>query len=72
MEFPEQLQLPKRVIRAALMAGFKLTTAEANRIGGTVDARKCISRLRSEGMPIADRWETARGRRWKIYFYKPE
>ena len=72
MNFPQQLELPKRILKNAFLAGHKLTTAQANHLGSTVDARKCISRLRSEGLPIADEWESERGRRWKVYFYKPE
>ncbi len=72
MNFPDQLLIPQRIIKHALLCGERLTTGEANRLATTVDARKCISRLRSEGMPISDEWVIERGRRFKRYFYNPE
>lgn len=45
----------QRKIANAFMRGWTMTSAEANEIGRTVDARKIISRLREDkGMPIAD------------------
>lgn len=70
--FPEQLELPKSIIKNALLTGHRLTTAQANFLGTTVDSRKCISRLRSEGLPIDDKWEVTDGRRYKIYFFNPQ
>lgn len=43
---------PQRRIKAALLSGIRMTTAQGNRIGQTVDSRKIISRLRKQGMPI--------------------
>lgn len=41
-------------IRKAFMQGAILTSYEANKVGHTVDARKCISVLRQEGVKIED------------------
>lgn len=71
MSFPEQLKMPKATIKNALLAGARLTTAQANFLGTTVDSRKCISRLRSEGFPISDEWTVTEGRRYKVYYYNP-
>lgn len=63
----------KARIRNAFERGLKLTSYEANKIGKTVDSRKCISDLRKEGVKIDDDWTTGKdGRRFKIYFIKPE
>jgi len=41
-------------IRSLFESGEKFTAIEINRIVGTNDARKVISVLRNEGMPIKD------------------
>ena len=51
-----------------LLAGIRLTTAQANREARTVDARKIISRLRRNGMEIKSFWNSKGGRRWKTYY----
>jgi len=56
-------------LKNALWAGVRLTSAEANKLVGTTDSRKMISRLRRAGFPISDVWEKINGRRFKIYFY---
>lgn len=66
----DQNEAPKREIRRLLLSGGKWTSGELNRKARTVDSRKCVSRLRREGMPIADEWDTERGHRFKRYFYK--
>lgn len=63
----------KARIRKAFMQGRILTSYEANRVGRTVDSRKCISDLRKDGVKIEDEWRTGDdGRRFKVYFVKPE
>lgn len=66
--FPSQLQLPMRRILQAFERGEKLTTAQGNRLGRTVDFRKIVSRLREAGYPIKDYWMEMEGRRFKVYF----
>lgn len=65
-----QLDRPKRLIKAALLSGKRMTSAEGNREGNTVDFRKVVSRLKKEGMPISSYWTTTNGHRYKIYFYQ--
>ena len=60
----------KTRIRAALESGMCMTTAQGNRIGQTVDFRKIISRLKSEGFNVQSYWNERNGRRWKTYFYQ--
>ena len=43
---------PQERIKAAFLAGIRMTTAQANRLGQTSDSRKVISRLIKQGMPI--------------------
>lgn len=57
-------------IRRALESGIRMTTAQGNRIGQTVDFRKIISRLRSEGFDVRSYWNERDGRRWKTYYYQ--
>lgn len=66
----------QKKIEAALLHGRIMTTAEMNKVGGTVDARKIISRLRNDkGIPIGDEWIVRldeNGKfisRYKRYFY---
>lgn len=66
----------QKKIEAALLHGRIMTTAEMNKVGGTVDARKIISRLRNDkGLPIGDEWIVRldeNGKfigRYKRYFY---
>ena len=56
-------------IRAALESGMRMTTAQGNRIGQTVDFRKIISRLKSEGFDVKSYWNERDGRRWKTYYH---
>lgn len=66
---------PQRRIKAALLSGIRMTTAQGNRIGQTVDSRKIISRLRKQGMPICSYWNIRKddsGRtvaKYKTYYY---
>ena len=71
----DYLAEPQKKIKAALLQGRIMTTAEMNKVGGTVDARKIISRLRHDGLPIGDEWVILfdeNGKiigRYKGYFY---
>ena len=72
----DYLAEPQKKIKAALLQGRIMTTAEMNKVGGTVDARKIISRLRNDkGLPIGDEWIVRldeNGKfigRYKRYFY---
>ena len=71
----DYLAEPQKKIKAALLQGRIMTTAEMNKVGGTVDARKIISRLRHDGRPIGDEWVILfdeNGKiigRYKRYFY---
>ena len=65
-----QLNEAQRKIKAMLLAGIRLTTAQANRQAQTVDARKIIPRLRKSGMEIKSFWNERDGRRWKTYYYE--
>ena len=47
---------PQERIKAAFLAGIRMTTAQANRLGQTSDSRKVISRLIKQGMPIESYW----------------
>lgn len=64
------LKLAKARIRAALESGIRMTTAQGNRIGQTVDFRKIISRLKAEGFDVKSYWNERDGRRWKTYYYQ--
>lgn len=72
----DYLSESQKKIEAALLHGRIMTTAEMNKVGGTVDARKIISRLRNDkGLPIGDEWIVRldeNGKfigRYKRYFY---
>ncbi len=67
---PVQLSTAKSRIRAAFRSGRRLTTAEGNFVGRTVDFRKIVSLLRDEGEPISDYWTVNphSKRRYKVYF----
>jgi len=45
---------PKQQIRSFFLRGERYTARELNRLTLSNDARKCISDLRKEGMPIID------------------
>ena len=68
------INAPKQRIKAALLAGIRLTTAQGNRLASTVDFRKIISRLREEGLEIKDFWNIRKDRegrtvaRYKTYY----
>ncbi len=68
------IDAPKQRIKAALLAGIRLTTAQGNRLASTVDFRKIISRLREEGLEIKDFWNIRKDRegrtvaRYKTYY----
>ena len=68
------IDAPKQRIKAALLGGIRLTTAQGNRLASTVDFRKIISRLREEGLEIKDFWNVRKdceGRtvaRYKTYY----
>lgn len=66
----EPLSRAKRLIREAFLDGIEMSSNLGNRIGHTVDFRKCVSRLRREGMDIRDRWEANPndGRKFKVYY----
>lgn len=64
------LQAAQARIRKALESGIRMTTAQGNRIGRTVDFRKIISRLRSEGFAVKSYWNERDGRRWKTYYHQ--
>lgn len=66
----EPLSRAKCLIRDAFLLGIEMSSNLGNRIGHTVDFRKCVSRLRREGMDIRDRWETNPndGRKFKVYY----
>ena len=46
----DSLNTAKARIRAAFESGIRMTTAQGNRIGKTVDFRKIVSLLKSEGI----------------------
>jgi len=66
---------PQERIKAAFLAGIRMTTAQANRLGQTNDSRKVISRLIKKGMPIESYWNIRKddsGRtvaKYKTYYY---
>lgn len=66
---------PQERIKAAFLAGIRMTTAQANRLGQTNDSRKVISRLIKQGMPIEYYWNIRKddsGRtvaKYKTYYY---
>ena len=66
---------PQERIKAAFLAGIRMTTAQANRLGQTSDSRKVISRLIKQGMPIEYYWNIRTddsGRtvaKYKTYYY---
>ena len=66
---------PQERIKAAFLAGIRMTTAQANRLGQTNDSRKVISRLIKKGMPIESYWNNRKddsGRtvaKYKTYNY---
>ena len=66
---------PQERIKAAFLAGIRMTTAKANRLGQTSDSRKVISRLIKQGMPIEYYWNIRKddsGRtvaKYKTYYY---
>lgn len=66
----DNISRAKARIRAALESGMRMTTAQGNRIGQTVDFRKIISRLKSEGFAVKSYWNERDGRRWKTYYYQ--
>lgn len=66
----DNINRAKARIRAALESGMRMTTAQGNRIGQTVDFRKIISRLKSEGFAVKSYWNERDGRRWKTYYYQ--
>lgn len=63
------IKTAKTRIRAAFEAGKKLTTAQGNKIGRTVDFRKIVSLLKDEGFEIQSFWNEKKGRRWKTYYH---
>lgn len=63
------LNTAKACIKAAFTAGMRMTTAQGNRIGCTVDFRKIISRLKREGFEVKSFWNEKNGRRWKTYYH---
>ena len=64
------LNTAKACIQTALKSGMRLTTAQGNRIGCTVDFRKIVSRLKREGFEVKSFWNEKNGRRWKTYYYE--
>lgn len=66
----ESLNTAKARIRAAIESGIRMTTAQGNRIGKTVDFRKIVSLLKSEGFEIQSYWNEKDGRRWKTYYHQ--
>lgn len=63
------LRTAKARIRAAFKAGIRMTTAQGNRIGKTVDFRKIVSLLKFEGFDVKSFWNEKNGRRWKTYYH---
>ncbi|MCX4262330.1 MAG: hypothetical protein OSJ31_05465 [Alistipes sp.] len=66
----DSLNSAKARIRAAFESGIRMTTAQGNRIGQTVDFRKIVSLLKSEGFEIQSYWNEKDGRRWKTYYHQ--
>ena len=73
-DFYLPLTRAKAHIKQAFLRGEVMTSKDGNRVGRTVDFRKCVSRLRREGLNIRDRWETnpGDGRKFKVYFLEEE
>lgn len=73
-DFYLPLTRAKAHIKQAFLGGAVMTSKDGNRVGRTVDFRKCVSRLRREGLNIRDRWETnpRDGRKFKVYFLEDE
>ena len=73
-DFYLPLTRAKAHIKQAFLGGAVMTSKDGNRVGRTVDFRKCVSRLRREGLNIRDRWETnpGDGRKFKVYFLEEE
>lgn len=73
-DFYLPLARAKAHIKQAFLGGAVMTSKDGNRVGHTVDFRKCVSRLRREGLNIRDRWETnpGDGRKFKVYFLEKE
>lgn len=71
----DYLAEPQKKIKAALLSGIRLTTAQGNRMAQTVDFRKIISRLRKEGMAIKWFWNVRKDpdgkivARYKTYYH---
>lgn len=71
----DYLAEPQKKIKAALMSGIRLTTAQGNRMAQTVDFRKIISRLKKEGMAIKWFWNVRKDpdgkivARYKTYYH---
>lgn len=63
-------QTAKYRIMLALKAGIRMTTAQGNRIGKTVDFRKIVSILIDEGFDVKSFWNVKDGRRWKTYYHE--
>lgn len=63
------LRTAKARIKAAFTAGMRMTTAEGNDVGSTVDFRKIVSMLKQEGFEIDSYWNGKDGRRWKTYYH---
>lgn len=64
----DALSKAKARIKTAFESGMRMTTAQGNRIGQTVDFRKIVSRLKREGLEIKSFWNEQDGRRWKTYY----
>ena len=62
----DYLAEPQKKIKAALLSGIRLTTAQGNRMAQTVDFRKIISRLKKEGMAIKWFWNASKDQDGKI------
>ena len=60
----DSLNTAKARIRAAFESGIRMTTAQGNRIGKTVDFRKIVS------LDIQSYWNEKDGRRWKTYYHQ--
>lgn len=65
----KNLEAAQARIRAALKSGIRMTTAQGNRIGQTVDFRKIVSRLKAAGFEVKSYWNEWDGRRWKTYYH---
>lgn len=63
------LRTAKARIKSAFIAGMRMTTAEGNEVGSTVDFRKIVSMLKQEGFEVDSYWNDKNGRRWKTYYH---